>query len=256
VLADGQPDLWARPVARDFLDASECAETLRRVDRLRECWTKRSDSGFFTLGAASYLDAAKSREAYLALAAQRNPVLFNAFDDLYVGLLGFLEHVLDEPVTYDECLALPGFHIFESSGRRSESGRPSGSPEDVEADNSAAKRAHFDIQFRHAIPDWTPDATLSFTLPLAQPTAGAGLAVWHFRYEEAVRQNLPGQRFAAQNPYQRLSYQTGRMILHDGFVLHAILHGASDTAGSARQGRRITLQGHAVRCQGRWTCYW
>jgi hypothetical protein len=41
-------------------------------------------------------------------------------------------------------------------------------------------------------------------------------------------------------------------VLHDGFLLHAI--GAPTVA--APYGQRITLQGHGVRRQGRWTIYW
>ena len=244
----------AHVVASDFLDAGECAETVRRVNGLRGSWTKHSHNGFFTLGAASYLDGAESPDSYLAAAAETNPLLSAAFSDLYSGLLGFLEHVLDEPVSYDERLALPGFHIFQISGNRS-AGPPN--TKGIESfDSTAAKRAHFDLQFLKAVPDWTLEATLSFTVPLAQPSGGAGLAVWPFRYEEAVRQNLSGQRFAAQNAYEQVSYELGRMVLHDGFILHAILRGIVHSGDLAHKGQRITLQGHGIRTNGRWTIYW
>jgi hypothetical protein len=239
VLTDDHQLLSTRVIACDFLDASECAETARRVSRLRDRWTRRSDFGFFTLGAASYIDGCESRDTYLAAAGQTNSLLCNVFGDLYSGLRGFAEYVLDEPVGYDERLAMPGFHIFEFDGTDY-------------VDDYEAQRAHFDLQFLCAIPGGTPDATLSFTLPLEQPSGGASLAVWPLRYEEAVRRNLTGPGFAEQNPCDRVIYKTGRMILHDGFLLHAI--GAPSVA--APMGKRITLQGHGVRYQGRWTIYW
>jgi hypothetical protein len=239
VLTNGHPLLSAGVITRDFLEDTECAEMARRVVRLRDRWTKRQDGGFFTLGAASYLDGADSQDTYLAASAQTNSVLLDGFGDLYPALHGFLEYVLDEPVTFDERLALPGFHIFELYGR-------------TIADNDVAKRAHFDLQFLRAVPNRTFEATMSFTLPLQQPSGGASLAVWSLRYEDVVQRNLSGQDFAVQHPCEQVSYQTGRMILHDGFVLHAI--GAPGC--SAPKGRRITLQGHGIRREGRWTIYW
>lgn len=225
--------------ARDFLDVAECAETLRRVNRLQDHWTKRGDFGFFSLGAASYIDATESRDTYLAAAAQTNPILSRAFADLYGALRWFLECVLDEPVAYDERLALPGFHIFHFDGSEV-------------ADDPVVERAHFDMQFALAFPESTPEATLSFTLPLGLPSGGAGLAVWPIRHEEALRCGLCVRDLAAQSRCERVPYEAGRVVLHDGFLLHAI--GAS--SDSAPDGQRITLQGHGVRRQGRWTIYW
>jgi hypothetical protein len=237
MLSQGHPLLSAGVVARDFLDPAECAETVRRVVTLRDRWTVRSNSGIFTLGATTYIDGASSQDCYLAAASQTNSILSDAFGDLYDAVQAFLECVLAEPVSYDARLALPGFHIFLF---------------EHEADNRVAQRAHFDLQFRQAVPGLKPEATLSFTLPLEQPSGGAGMAVWPFRYEEAVRLSLSGSTFAAEHPCEHVSYQPGRMVLHDGLLLHAI--GA--TYAASPTGRRITLQGHGIRSAGRWTIYW
>jgi hypothetical protein len=242
MLTNGHPLLSADVVTREFLDEIECAETARRVIRLRDRWTQAPcppDWGGFALGAASYINGADSQETYLAAAASTNLVLFEVFGDLYGALRDFLEYLLDEPVSYDERLALPGFHIFEFYGDKS-------------ANDRVAERAHFDMHFRHAVPGLKPDATLSFTLPLQQPCGGPGLVVWPFRSDEAVRRNLSGRDFAAQHRCGEVSYEVGRLILHDGLVLHAI--GA--TGDPAPEGQRITLQGHGIRHKGRWTLYW
>jgi hypothetical protein len=240
MLSNSDPLVSSRVVVHDFLDESECVETVRRVNRLQDRWTKRSEFGdSFTLGAAAYLDAEESRETYLAAAAQTNPALSEAFGDLYGGLRGFLESLLAEPVTYDECLAMPGFHIFAYDGS-------------MLADDNIGERAHFDMQFRQVVPGQAPEATLSFTLPLQQPSGGTGLAVWPLDYEEAVRRDVGSRSWAAQNPWTLVRYETGRMVLHDGLVLHALVRSPSRTP----KGLRVTLQGHGVRHEGRWTIYW
>ncbi len=249
-------DHWlssTRVATHDFLDTSESAETVRRVNGLRGRWTRRSD-GYFTLGAVSFLDAAEAPDGYLAAAAHTNSLLSTAFDDLYSGLFGFLASVLDEPVDYREPLALPGFQIFEFYGEPSESRRPQDFQGLDLGEQSAAERAHFDVQFLRAAPGCTPEATVSFTLPLEQPSGGAGLAVWPLDCAEAVERNMSEADlldFATQNAYERVSYETGRMILHDGLMLHAAMGG-----GTGPRGQRITLQGHGIRHRGRWTIYW
>lgn len=241
MVADGHPLLRAGVITREFLDNSECAKTVRGVIRLRDHWRDvPSPPGWagFALGTASYLDASEapdpleSQKSYLATAARTNSVLFPVFGDLYNRLREFLENLLDEPVAYDERLALPGFQTWEFQGR--------------ELVNDRGGCAHFDVQS-------DPDrATLIFTLPLAQPSGGASLAVWPLRYEEAVRRNLSTSDFVEQNPCEQVPHKTGRMIMHDGLVLHAL--GA--TRGPAPKGRRITLQGIGLRSEGRWTIFW
>jgi hypothetical protein len=240
MLSNSDSLVSSRVVMHDFLDESECVETVRRINRMQDRWTARSKFGdSFTLGAAAYLDARGSRENYLAAAAQTNPALCEVFGDLYDGLRGFLESLLAEPVIYDECLAMPGFHIFAYDGS-------------VLVDDNVGERAHFDMQFSQIIPGWAPEATLSFTLPLQQPSGGSGLAVWSLDYEDTIRRELYVGSWAAENPWTLVRYETGRMGLHDGRLLHALVRSPSPTP----KGLRITLQGHGVRHDGRWTLYW
>jgi len=240
MLGSGDQLMSSRFVVRDFLDESECAETVRRIIRLQDRWTSRSKFGdSFTLGTAAYLDATESRDTYLAAAAQTNPDMSEVFGDLYSGLSGFLEFVLEEPVSYDERLAMPGFHIFAYDGS-------------VLVDDNIGERAHFDMQFRQIVAGPAPDATLSFTLPLQQPSGGSGLAVWPLDYGDAVRGEVPPRSWAAQNPWTLVKYETGRIVLHDGLILHALVRSSSRTP----KGLRITLQGHGVRHDGQWTLYW
>lgn len=234
----------SRIAVRDFLNEPECIETVRRIFTLQDRWTARTQTGdSFTLGASAYQDAVDSRDTYLAAAARTNPAMSEVFADLYSGLRGFLESLLVEPVAYDECLAMPGFHIFVYDG--------STLANDNVGEN-IGERAHFDIQFRDIFQRRTPDATLSFTLPLQQPSGGSGLAVWPLDYEDVVRDGMRARSWAAENPWTLVRYETGRIVLHDGLLLHALVRSPSHTP----KGLRITLQGHGARHNGKWTLYW
>jgi hypothetical protein len=223
----------------DILDADDCAEICARVLALRNRWTERVADRFYTLGAAAYLDATDTHDAYLAAAGETNPVLQEDFDAVLTQVREFFEEFLGEAVFYDPQLALPGFHVFIS--QRADCGI-----QDI------APRAHFDMQWMHAIPGHEPQATLSFTLPIEQPSGGACLAVWPARYIDAVRLGLTACDYAARHPWQRVAYERGRMVIHDGHILHAI----GPAAGPAPRGYRITLQGHGVRMPTGWLLYW
>jgi hypothetical protein len=223
----------------DILDAEDCAGIRERVLALRNRWTERSPGRFYTLGAAAYLDATDTRDAYLAAARETNPILRENFDVVLELIREFFEELLSDTAFYNRHLALPGFHVFTS--QHADLGR-----EDI------APRAHFDMQWMHATTDHEPQATLSFTLPIEQPSGGACLAVWPVRYVDAVRFGYSACDYAARNPWQRVAYEPGRIVVHDGHVLHAI----GPAADPAPRGYRITLQGHGVRMPDGWMLYW
>ena len=182
---------------------------MRAILALRNSWTERSPGRFYTLGAAAYLDAAEKHDAYLAAAREANPMLQENFDAVLELVREFFEEFLGDAAFYNSQLALPGFHIFTS--QRADPGG-----------KNIAARAHFDMQWTEATPGHEPQATLSFTLPIEQPSGGACLAVWPFRYADAVRLGYAACDYAAQNPWQRVAYEPGRIVVHDGHVLHAI----------------------------------
>jgi len=223
----------------DILDAEDCAEICARVLALRNRWTERSPGRFYTLGAAAYLDAADGRDAYLAAARETNPILQENFDAVLELVREFFEEFLGDAAFYDAHLALPGFHLFTSQ-------RAVLGGEDI------AARAHFDMQWTEATPEHVPQATLSFTLPIEQPSSGACLAVWPFRYADAVRLGSAACAYAAQHPWQRVAYEPGRIVVHDGHVLHAI----GPKANADPNEYRITLQGHGIRVPAGWMLYW
>jgi hypothetical protein len=222
----------------DFLSAAQCQVIRDRVMALEPHWIRRGYN-FFTLGAASYLDAPNQHAEFLHRATAGNTVLKSGFDDLYQLLSGFLSSLLGGPVFFDETYSLPGFHVFLQDGHER-------SREDV------TRGAHFDLQWMAAVPEWRGTRTLSFTLPIELPSGGGSMEIWPFRYEDAVERNIAGGAYAAEHPSQRVPYAVGRMVINDGKMLHAIGRGTL----SNPVGRRITLQGHGIETPDGWMLYW
>jgi len=223
----------------EVLRLQECETTRDRVFALREYWTRRSDGEcFFTLGAAAYLDAPANREPYLRAAGAINPVLRESFEWLYQRVRTVLEELLGQPVCYDNECALPGFHIFVFRGEDQSSDKP-------------FIRAHFDGQWMDAMPGCQPEETLSFTLPIEQPSGGSSLEIWPVHSSNVVP-GLDARQYASKCPSQTLRYSRGYMVVHDGLLLHAI--GGASIA--TPEGHRITFQGHGIKTSGSWKLYW
>jgi len=78
------------------------------------------------------------------------------------------------------------------------------------------------------------------------------MALWHARYRDAAGMRFSAGQYASTYPWQTLDYTRGRVVVHDGLVLHAI--GATRTV--APTGVRVTLQGHGARLPEGWVLYW
>jgi hypothetical protein len=221
----------------DILSHSECQALRDVVMRLEPYWMYRA-SGFSTLGLASYLDAPQ-RFGDLEDVGKSNALLLGAFDELLERVRKFFEQLLGESVFLASDCALPGFHIFRFQG------------EDRSNDN-AAPRAHFDLQWMKAMPNMTPLSTLSFTLPIEQPSGGASMVIWPARYHAFCLSGVSMSEYTANYPSQTITYVPGRILVHDGLILHAI--GPASVARPT--GWRVTFQGHGVRTVRGWMLYW
>jgi len=223
----------------DVLKSHECDKIRDQVLDLRKYWKQRSDMGrFFTLGAAAYLDAVGRRDAYLQEARDYNQILRSNFDWLWERIRMGFEESLAAPVSLDPQCALPGFHIFIFEGEDQTGDRPS-------------SRAHFDLQWFHAQPGSRPEETLSFTLLVEEPLGGSSLEIWPVHHD-AIGTGFDTRKYAASRPSQTLQYARGRMIVHDGLLLHAIGRASIATP----KGYRITFQGHGAKISGTWRLYW
>ena len=218
----------------ELLNASECARVESQIKDLRDYWVPRGSqvTGFFTLGAASYLD---DLDEYHERRAVLNPVLHRSFAWLYDKVIEFLERRLHAPVTLADNLALPGFHIWLAPAVF------------VTPDASV----HFDLQYLRTWPKDAPDVDfsrpLSFTLPIRLPRRGGGLNVWDITYERyrrfALRVNAPLQPMDVTLLLDRMRhpYTPGAIVVHSGHLMHQI--GEVGEGALRSRGSRLWLRG-------------
>lgn len=223
------------------LAGEECARVRSAIMALRSSWLRRNVwVPFYTLGAASYIDAAANPPEYYRLAGKYNPLLTEHFSWLYDRVTEVLAGQLGAPVACTGNLALPGFHIYLSS----------------KIFEKPVASIHCDSQY--ALHDWSgQDADLekpiSFTLSIALPMHGGGLNTWDLSYEEVVARadgnlaELIRDRELHYHPYQK-----GHMALHSGRLLHQAAPGRDVQP----EDERITLQGHGILAGGVWRLYW
>ncbi len=226
-----------------ILSTEECEQVSETVIGLREHWVQRHQKSiFYSLGAASYMDASQGRfHEYREKTKLYNPVLETHFDWLYKRLAQKFSEHLGEPCRYDAALSYPGFHIFIGDGRT----------------EGAASR-HYDLQYDNI--DWSSygqvqlSRQLSYTLALRLPASGSGLYVWNVN-DRALRTLSPEERKRHLEQNQTPAYEgyeTGQMVVHNGHYLHQIARLRQMLEGQ----QRITLQGHAVWTESGWILYW
>lgn len=204
----------------------DCAAIAARLREVRAHWTERG-SAFFTLGAATYLDVCGgggNSGRYDFIRAQSNPLLLKRFGDLLESVRTALERDTGQTCRFESSLALPGFHIFLAPSLH----------------QRFRDNLHLDLQHNYLPFDanlFTP--TLTFTLPVAVPAAGAGIE-FCFRNDRDPRGTLHVE-----------PYRLGELLIHSGRALHRRAHlAATDLC------ERITLQGHGLFLNGAWTLYW
>lgn len=231
----------------DVLDAGECGRAADLIYALRPHWEPRlADAPFFTLGAASYMDAipAARQAEYYEKAARLNPVLEENFGWLYAKLTRALEQHLGAACAFEPRAARPGFHIFLP----------------VPVFQQSLASIHVDLQYE--LLDWRghprPDFgnPVSFTLSVVLPRGGGGLHTWDVPYEAVRGLSRPEiARTVASTPPELRRYAPGSIVLHSGHTLHQIAPLPAIEPGDPRDAR-ITLQGHAMRSEGTWWLYW
>jgi hypothetical protein len=235
-----------------FLTREECGAVVHRLNAHAEIAIDRNPrmpGSFVTYGRAAYLDvclphSSSDRDYYDAI-PKTNADLQRVFGELLEHLRERIAYLADEPVEFrPELLALPGIHIFRGPG--------------IRAAGDAGN--HFDVQFQKLRLPAPPDPgarPISFTVLLRGPSHGTGLRVHDVTYEEYVRAFEQGRiasldELVARKSHSYWQYQDGELVLHHGLVVHCLSTPGTPSATD----ERITLQGHGVRCQGRWILYW
>jgi hypothetical protein len=233
----------------DTLTPRQCAEVGATVHLLKSFWSQvNPPSAFYTLGVASYIEFCKPEGAHIEYydkARRYNPLLREYFSGLLENVRATLERQLGGPVEYAEEFAVPGFHIWLTEAIPT---RPSAS-------------VHFDLQYQGL--SWPApgeveyDKPVSFTLPVKLPKKGGGVNVWDLSYREITSLSEQGvpvnvDEMRHERTLFQYEYSPGRLVMHSGHFLHQIAPVPEVEPGD----ERITLQGHALRCGGRWQVYW
>ena len=225
----------------DCLTSTECESIRERVHSLTQYWVARIDEKipFYTLGAASYLDAEGNKEPrYRGIAKRMNPILQTHFSDLYNRLIEVIGLATGQKVEYDTALALPGFHIFLFS----------------ELFTQPLASKHFDLQFK--LIDWKKynkvdfEHPISFTLAIILPKSGGGMYCWDLFYNPEVDRSSREQEKEESKTF--VEYSSGKLVLHEGLMLHQI----APLKEMNSTDERITLQGHGLICDGVMRLYW
>jgi hypothetical protein len=231
-----------------FLNSEECHRTADTVHALRPHWEQRhSEAPFYTLGAASYLDAADPaarKKCYYHKARRLNPVLEKNFAWLYARLSESLAEHLGGPCAFESRAGRPGFHIFMP----------------VPLFRQSVASIHVDLQYQlidwrdHPRPDF--EKPVSFTASVVLPRGGGGLHTWDIHYDKV--RGLPREEIIKQiNPAAPTMhrYTQGGMVIHSGHTVHQIAPMPEIEPGNPLDAR-ITLQGHAIRSGSTWWLYW
>ena len=246
----------------------DCNKIENTVDNLDKLWVNRSferrnpyensvkisRAPFWTLGAVSYLDAVKSITRYNKHKDYLNPVLIKKFNWIYDIICEKLHREFQEPVVIDGFLSHPGFHIFSAKiGDTIE-------PEYLKMFEQPLGSVHVDVQYEEHIEYWKTfkevdfENTLSFTIPVKLPKHGGGLYTWKdkvnpYSFNYTTNENKLDE---LESPSVPNLYTEGEMIYFIGHLLHQMMPGVNVQPDD----RRITVQGHGVRCDGTWRLYW
>ncbi|MFT3772471.1 MAG: hypothetical protein QM820_44320 [Minicystis sp.] len=231
-----------RAVVLPILAPDECEDVRAAVHEMRAAWRQRHPAlPFYTLGAASYMDAAEDKPAYYEGARRDNPTLRARFGALYQRIAQAIAGHLGGEVVLRDDFALPGFHIFLSDP----------------AFAQPLASIHRDLQYR--LLDWRPEEEadfehpISFTLPLRLPARGGGMFLWDlYHHEIEGLSQTEMARLIRSRPRRFFPYEVGKMVLASGHRVHQI----APYKEPSPDDERITLQGHGIRTRAGWNLYW
>ena len=262
----------------EVLDDEQSKKVVEFVDNLEKIWVRREPDpiDFFTIGACTYQDGVADIKHYHRYKELVNPILMDDFSWLYRVVVEKFSKIIG-PIELVNELGYPGFHVFGHKPNCASH------PICTEAFQKPSASLHFDHQYEEHTDYWDKfddvdlKETFSFTLPVELPKNGGGLWIWgnqnvnkldessvfkrymdYFdpRYDRDFWHNKTSPALSEYDPIYDdkpivLPYKVGRAHYHLGPVWHQIMPGykLSDTD------RRISLQGHGVKCDGVWRFY-
>ena len=249
----------------NILSAEEVDNVIKEIDLLEDKWTKRSISEelyFYTLGAFTYIDKNVSESQYYENVAVFNDLLKEKFGFVHDKVLSFFQEKLG-PAEYEQDLALPGFHIF--GYKKNEIDSVKDIP-DVGLFTNIHKDEIFKLNEKALSKyDVVESDLLTFTIPISLQNGGGSVVIWdrdvldidsNTEYAQRIKSfdpklNFYNEAVLAEHPYDVptvVEYNIGQMFYIIGNPLHQIGFGLD----VKKTDRRITLQGHALKCDGVW----
>lgn len=262
----GLISLMSKDQAERFVD---------KLDSLSQYWTPRPRNGlnmFYTVGGAAYLDTYHGARPnqYVNNYTKMNPILKENFHELYSLLINKTNELVGECELADN-LAIPGFQIF---GLKKENmPNPSPIPDlgystELHSDKVSYNHKDFWSKYKNV-----EDDLLTITVALEIHKNGSGLAVWDKEMDidsnTEYAKNIKQRSVDALNKIKEKSgypfngdkikefdmefpkiveYFVGSMFYVIGDPWHQITPPIDATMNE----RRITLQAHALKCDGIW----
>lgn len=215
----------------------------------------------------SYQDDDEGLESYYdKVKRTTNPILDKNFRWIYDKIVNLIEKEYGEKAVIDEeaNLGYPGFHIYYP----------------IEGCESIIDSPpHVDLQWsfhlndlKSLFKDVSEETFMTFTLAIEIPSTGAGLYYWdcpeeiindYFACRDFYRDVIiKAKKFLEKSTDRKgyesllkpkfLDYKEGEMTLFKGFPLHQT---GLFNEGWTKDDRRITMQGHGVRCNGVWRIF-
>ena len=253
-----------------ILSPQACKQATDTILSLDQHWICPNSDFFYTVGAFSAReffdkdglvspDRHDIYDKYHNIRSSLNPILASHFTDMYESVRTGLESALGAKALYpSEHMGLPGFQILGPSPKQKLL------PQDVakqleklegwsafHIDAPYMPHTSFWQRFQHA--DF--NNALTFTLSLQLPHSGSGLDVWKNPGDTDAGKKfnaMPASEHAELiTDYEFVPYQTGSLTYFTGHIVHRV-------AGRHHlriDDRRITLQGHGVKCDGTWYLY-
>ena len=227
----------------NFLTEAENAQIVESVHKLKEHWINRGgyfEYPFFSLGAASYMDAKEDLERYYKWQAKYNPILKEEFSWLYDKIKTYLEKKLGKECEYHSKQALPGFHIFLGD----------------ELFEIPIAYRHVDLQYRDL--NWEglefkPEDCVTFTLYPKLPSKGGGIYVWDQFYQDLIDLDATEREAKlSETKSEYYKFTNGDIVMHSGHRYHQIA--AMDEPEESDE--RISMQGHAILSNNKYYLYW
>ena len=222
----------------EVLSLEECKENLSLLDQHSDYWTPRMPGvPFYTLGTPLYMDKEKPIAIYEKQVIAMNKILRHHFENLLQKARHCLETHLNSRLLDLPGCSLPGFHIFGGS---------------IFFTQPIAS-IHFDLQYQKIRWPEPPslNSVVSFTLPIVLPTHGGGLNWWDIEWDSS-RSRQEQEKLQSTKTKNYLPYKTGKMVVHNGHLLHQIAPATEILSND----RRVTLQGHATRSGENYYWYW